>query len=529
MRAEGAIGKGYKLVIKDILLTIRALLVTAMWFVIAQCILTVGITAHLNGKHFLDVLKYLSMYKFQSDMHLVGDVLSYLLDETVKIFIYTQATWGLFPLVIYMYGRKFKKHAETEHVRGTEVIPEKQLARLIEHDERCRIRISEQCKLPVKYETQHGFIVGMTGTGKTTEFLQFIRQVKVGFRGIIFEAKEGDYMRFFDPQTDFLFNPFSPDCVKWSIFNEIQKIYDLNAIGKALIPDSANLSGTETYFRTAARDMFTGILSYLQSEGKTTNKDLWDCLILLEEEIIEILKKTEDGRIALRHLEKQASGQSAGVISTFTMFTACFKFIRDLHGDFSFREWIRNGKGWIFIQSSQGMKDAVMPLLSLVTDILCKEMLSLPNTFDENVRTFFFVDELGALNKLPSLVDFLTLSRSKGGSMWIGIQDFGRIRELYGKDIAETIYNNTAMHLAFRVQSPQTAAYISQSFGDRDTREMDDTAVINSGENPGGSNTRKTKRHERAIIEGDIVNLEEHHGYLKMGKYPVAKVHIPRL
>ncbi len=336
-------------------------------------------------------------------------------------------------------------------------------------------------------------------------------------------------MRFFDPSTDFLFNPFSANCVKWSLFNEIHKIYDLNAIGKALIPDSANASGTDMYFRIAARDMFTGILAYLQSEGKTTNKDLWDCLVLSEEEIKEILKKTEDGRIALRHLEKQASGQSAGVISTFSMFTACFKFIRDLNGDFSFREWIRNGKGWIFIQSSQEMKDALMPLLSLVTDILCKEMMSLPNTFDENVKTFFFVDELGALNKLPSLVDFLTLSRSKGGSMWIGIQDFGRIRELYGRDIAETIYNNTATHLAFRVQSPETAAYISQSFGDRDTREMDDTAVINSGDHPGSSNTRKTKRHERAIIEGDIINLEEHYGYLKMGKYPAAKVHIPRL
>ena len=529
MRTEAAIGKGYKLVVKDIVLTIRALLVTAMWFVIAQCILTIGVTAHLHGRDYRDLVKYLSMFLFQSDMHLVGNVLSYLFDEAVRIFIYTQATWVLFPLVIYMYARKFKGHAKTEHVRGTEVIPEKKLARMIEQDERCRIKISEHCKLPVKYETQHGFIVGMTGTGKTTEFLQFIGQVKARFRGIIFEAKEGDYMRFFDPRTDFLFNPFSPDCVKWSIFNEIQQIYDLNAIGKALMPESPNMSGTETYFRTAARDMFTGILSYLQSEGKTTNKDLWDCLILLEEEIIEILKKTEDGRIALRHLEKQASGQSAGVISTFSMFTACFKFIRDLHGDFSFREWIRNGKGWIFIQSSQGMKDAVMPLLSLVTDILCREMMSLPNTFDENDRTFFFVDELGALNKLSSLVDFLTLSRSKGGSMWIGIQDFGRIRELYGKDIAETIYNNTAMHLAFRVQSPQTSAYISQSFGDRDTREMDDTAVINTGENPGGSNTRKTKRHERAIIEGDIVNLEEHYGYLKMGKYPVAKVHIPRL
>ena len=188
---------------------------------------------------------------------------------------------------------------------------------MIEQDERCRIKISEHCKLPIKYETQHGFIVGMTGTGKTTEFLQLIRQVKASFRGIIFEAKEGDYVRFFDPKTDFLFNPFSDYCVKWSLFNEIQKIYDLNAIGKALIPDSANMSGTETYFRAAARDMFTGILSYLQSEGKTTNKDLWDCLVLSEEEIKEILKKTEDGRIALRHLQKHVRAKRGRHIDLF--------------------------------------------------------------------------------------------------------------------------------------------------------------------------------------------------------------------
>lgn len=278
-----------------------------------------------------------------------------------------------------------------------------------------------------------------------------------------------------------------------------------------------------------SRDMFTGTLSYLQSEGKTNDKDLWDCLVLSEEEIKEILKKTEDGRIALRHLEKQASGQSAGVISTFSMFTACFKFIRDLHGDFSFREWIRNGKGWIFIQSNQEMKDAMMPLLSLVTDIMCREMMSLPNTLDENARTFFFIDELGALNSLTSLVDFLTLSRSKGGSIWLGTQDFGRIRELYGRDIAETIFNNTTTHLAMRVQSPETAKYLSNSFGDRDIIEIDDLSIITSDNNHGNSSTRRTKRRELAVIEGEIINLEEQYGYLKMGKYPVAKVHIPRL
>ena len=86
MRTEAAIGKGYKLVVKDILLTIRALLVTAMWFVIVQCILTIGITAHLHGKDYLNVVKYLSKYLFQSDMHLVDDALSYLFDETVRIF-----------------------------------------------------------------------------------------------------------------------------------------------------------------------------------------------------------------------------------------------------------------------------------------------------------------------------------------------------------------------------------------------------------------------------------------------------------
>src|SRR5208283_5304749 len=105
------IGKGYKLVVKDILFTVRALLVTAMWFVIVQYVLTIGITAHLHGSDYLNVEKYLLKYLYQSDMQLVGDVLSYLSYELVRIFIYTQATWVLFPLVIYMYARKFKGHA----------------------------------------------------------------------------------------------------------------------------------------------------------------------------------------------------------------------------------------------------------------------------------------------------------------------------------------------------------------------------------------------------------------------------------
>ncbi len=523
------IGKGFKLVIQDFALLGNALLMTALGFLAVQFLSTIGISVYLYSHDYLELLKYMLTHPIHGDKQWFDEHTSNLITETKQIYIYAQATWILLPVVMWSYHSKYETHTKPVHQRGTEVVTEKQLAGLVQEDDKCRIRISKYCSLPIRYENQHGFIVGMTGQGKTTEFSNIIRQVKASFRGIIFEAKKDDYIHFYNPETDYLFNPFSSNCVRWSLFNEIQKSYDLNAIGKSLMPDPANASGPDYYFRTAARDMFTGILSYLQSEGKTNNKDLWDCLTFSEDEIKEILKKTEDGRIALRHLEKQASGQSAGVISTFSMFTACFKFIRDLHGDFSFREWIRKGKGWIFIQSNQEMKDAIMPLLSLVTDIMCREIMSLPNTLDENVRTFFFIDELGALNKLPSLVDFLTLSRSKGNSLWIGTQDFGRIRELYGRDISETIFNNTTTHLALRVQSPETANYLSQSFGDRDLLENDDSSVISIGDNPGSSSTRKVKKHERAVIEGDILNLEEQYGYLKMGKYPVAKVYIPRL
>jgi len=145
---------------------------------------------------------------------------------------------------------------------------------------------------------------------------------------------------------------------------------------------------------------------------------------------------------------------------------------------------------------------------------------------DRNRRLFMVMDELGTLHQLDGLINLITLGRSKGASLWLATQDFGRVNEVYGKDIASTIFNNCSTRVCFRVNDPDTAEFLERSFGEREISYVDDTISMGPDDRKSGlSFARKTKM-EKIVLAGEMMDLRNLHFYLKMAHYNATKTFI---
>lgn len=93
----------------------------------------------------------------------------------------------------------------------------------------------------------------------------------------------------------------------------------------------------------------------------------------------------------------------------------------------------------ILITNCADEEDTLKPTLFLFIDMMGRKLLSLPDAHDR--RVFFMIDEFGTLQRLSTILDLLTLSRSKGGCVFIGIQDYGKIDKLCSREIRQSIVN----------------------------------------------------------------------------------------
>jgi type IV secretory pathway TraG/TraD family ATPase VirD4 len=213
---------------------------------------------------------------------------------------------------------------------------------------------------------------------------------------------------------------------------------------------------------------------------------------------------------ASNFLNPPDSPQAGGIMATLTQFT---KFMRYMDfsgsdgGGFSITGWLSDGKGvpgtnpgTIFAVNKSDMQDVLKPILTLFLDLLGGGILSLPD--DPERRIFLMIDEIGTLHQVESLVNILTLGRSKGVSAWLAVQDFSQIDHIYGEDLRKTIINACTSHIYFSVADNSTAETISKLIGEQEAVEKSRTS------GPGGAMSETMyKQRKAALMPSEIMRL----------------------
>lgn len=441
--------------------------------------------------------------------------------KSIWILFLTFGIWFFYPKVILKFNRRAKDQAKDSYVRGARLITTGELEKNIKKDGEKTDILLGNVRMPLSAEPKHCFSIGRPGVGKTVGMSQVIYRLKERqTKGVIYDFK-GDYLlKFFNPDTDIIFNPLDRRCLGWTVFNEISTFMDVDAVAHSLIPPP---NEGDPFWNNGSRDVFSGILHYLYQNGAKTNKDIWEAVTAAPTDIAGWLQNTKGGERGLTYIRDASSKQAMSILSVMMQFVKAFEFMSTADGDFSVRQWLESEKpGFIFITNYSDVKDTLRPILSLFVDLIGRRLLSMKEDYDR--RIFFMLDEFGTLQRLSTIVQLLTLSRSKGGSVWIGIQDIGQMDSIYTHFLRQAIVNACGSNLIYAVADPDTAKFLSEKIGDTEYIETEETYSMGTEDSRDGISLIRRKKTEKLVLPSDIQNLKDLNAYLKLPNYDITKV-----
>ena len=227
--------------------------------------------------------------------------------------------------------------------------------------------------IPFQIENKHFFILGAPGSGKTLLLNEVLEQLKLREEKAIVHDFKGDFIDiFYNPVEDLVFNPIVTDGVRWSIFNDVNNEFDIGFIAASIVPQPT--AKEDPFWKNAARDVLVAILKYCYKNNLTKNSDIFEILKKSNEEIAELLEKN-NLEYVVDYIKGKDSKQAQSVMATLKQYTKFLEIMQD--GDFSIKGYLKNGKGFIFLQNTAAIKDTISPALTLFLDVFAKNVLSL--------------------------------------------------------------------------------------------------------------------------------------------------------
>lgn len=402
-------------------------------------------------------------------------------------------------------------------LRGAKIVSSRKLKQMLKRQPRLKhqpqLEIARM-PIPAKYENRGFFMVGSPGSGKSQAISQMVNVLKQrsDFRGIVFDRGGEMLEKFYDPDRDLIFNPHDARTYHWSHINEPARPETLAA---GLIPLE---SSHESFFPTAGRTVMAELFRRTQS-----NAELFELL----QSRLETLSSFLSGSLAARYLEEPRVATS--VLSTVNNYCQFYSsLIQPQREVLSFYRWgASDDPRWIFITLREDDAELFKPLYSLAFELMLKGLLS---TEQRTIKTAFVIDELGALNQLPSLDRLLSESRKFLGCPILGTQTEAQITKIYGKENTRIILQGTKTKLILNCSDPQTAESMAQIIGKQEYIFITNNRSQSSHSERGGRGRTVSEneqlREGYAVLPAELQNLPDLRGYLKLAEFPAAAVEV---
>ncbi|WP_447974618.1 type IV secretion system DNA-binding domain-containing protein [Nitrospira sp. Kam-Ns4a] len=355
-------------------------------------------------------------------------------------------------------------------------------------------------------EIRHVLTIGRPGVGKTVLFHAALEQLLVRHEDaklLIYDFK-GDYFSRFARPGDLLFNPMDARSVSRNIFDDLEDVMDIDAVCQSLIPESRD---EEKFWVDSARAVLSGILHYCWRAGTRTNAAIWEWVTRPTKDLAAALASIPEGQRGWKAIEDASSKQALGVMATLMLYAKPFEYMAYWPGGWSVRSWISApGPSALYVSNTPRVKDTLKPVLSLCIDLLGRTLLSMPD--DLQRRVYFIIDEFGTLQRLSTIADLLTLSRSKGGSVWLGVQDIGQIDKVYHRDVRQTIINACGNTIVFALADPETQRYVSQLIGEEEYEDPDLYHSV-AGDKHGSFSLRRQTKTAPLLLPSELQALPD--------------------
>ena len=438
---------------------------------------------------------------------------------------------GMFLIVFWYRGAQLGRQ---KRIRGAEMVTAKELRRRLQPlhlralarlpgAARFRPYSIARIPYPPRTETQHTIVSGTTGSGKTVLISDLVSQIRARGERCVLYDKMGSYTRsFFDKDRDVLMNPLDARAPRWSPFLEARNPRDFDMMAAALIPQQKDT--VDPFWVTAARQLFSNGAGVLRQKGVKDNKVLVDHLLKTD---LTALAEAMEGTVAQSIVDPDNPKTALSVRAMLTAHLSALEFLPDEGKPFSIREWIsdEDREGFLFLTSRGDQHASLRGLISTWLEIAVNAMLSLAQ--DDGRRIWVILDELPTLHQVPSLQPGLAESRQFGGCFVLGVQVASALRDLYGRNGAETISGLCGTRVVLAAPDRDTAQWSADSLGRSEVEEV--TEGYSYGANTIRDGVSLTPRRElRALaLPSEIMRLENLAGYLKFpGPFPVASIRL---
>lgn len=421
-----------------------------------------------------------------------------------------------------------QKHAEECAMRKPAACPKKvrelPIRRRIQKDFHVPYRMAT-VPVPWRLEQSHAMLIGTTGSGKTTELKKLVKQARTrGHRAVIFDLTGTFVESFYDPERDVILNPMDQRCEAWSIFNDCDTYADFMSAANALIPTGHNAE--DDFWQKAARMLFVEMCMKMLGLGVRTNGGLAHFLMQAD---LKALARQLEGTAAGPLVSPQAAKMAESIRATFTANANVMRFLPEPPKNeegFSINRWmtqdVREGS-ILFITSTHTDLVLNRPLLTLWMDLAVNALFRMGRT--RNLRTWFLLDEVHALHRLPAIEHGLQTARAVGGAFVLGMHSFDKLAETYGENGAVNLASLARTKLVLATADIETAKRCADYIGNREVRQVDEAYSYGYNNSRDASTLTPRKQIENLVMPDDITNLPSLHGFIKFPDgFPAARI-----
>ena len=372
---------------------------------------------------------------------------------------------------------------------------------------------------PKGSEARHTLITGTTGSGKTNAIIELIDQVeKLGERAIIVDTVGTYVNRYYNRERgDIILNPLDPRSQPWSFLKECEGQELIRNVASCILDKGGD---GDRFWEDAAKIVFVETAKKIQAQGKSLDEFIDILLKLPLNEMQEYLKGSYGGGLIDKNADKMALSIRAMLINSVHIFDS----LREEEGNnFSIREWLSSDdKGFLFLSCTPKERGTVIPMITAWLSIAGETLMQLPET---NKRTWFFIDELHNLKKLPKLDQALAEIRKFGGCYVMGTQLIAQLEKVYGRELTRAITGLCGTKVVMNVPEPITAKYMADFLGDKE--EITTLEALSYGANTirDGANISQRYSKESVVSGSQIMFLKTGEAFLKLyGIETIGKV-----
>ena len=377
--------------------------------------------------------------------------------------------------------------------------------------------LSRWARIPRDREAMHFLIVGDSGTGKSAAIRQLLSQIwERGEAAIVYDPAMEYLPQFYNAaRGDVILNPMDARCPFWSPGDEVPHEAEALTLAASLFPDQ---SRENRFFVEAPRKIFAHLLNL-----KPTPQELTYWMSNAD----EIDKRVEGTELAAM-IDKGAANQRSGVLGSLNMVADAFKLLpkqSETTQRWSTVEWAKEQKGWVFLTSKPTMRERMRPLISLWLDLLVLRMM---NDDSAKRKTWFVLDELASLQRLPQLTTAVTENRKSNNPMVLGFQGKAQVEALYGH-VAEAMLSQPATKIFLKTSEPHASEWISKAIGEIKVERFRESRTLGRFPvSPGRDSESRDITREPLVMASEVAELDPLHGYFKHGNL-VLRMRFPYL